>query len=836
MKYKKALFNTILLAGILFASVPQKVTTVSALSARKINAINTSTTEVRNYYSALNAKPESERKGEALLASLKPILKNGHESFNYKTVWDWTKVTDRDWDLSPMTTAQLNSYNFDDNPYVRLLYRSDNGTATASRHDATHGSVIDREHVWPKSLGNFGENAPAGTDLHHLILADSKNNQAGHSNYPYGNVNPNNYDPIATYMGDFTGKRGTITYQGKTFTVYEPQDEDKGDIARAMFYMVARYSSYTSSSDPYLKLTNDGSLINSRTSSTSNPGYGGLLNTLLEWHELDPVSDYEIRRNNLIYNNAQFNRNPFIDYPSWVNSIWGDQTPANPLSDDVREFGVSQSVAPTSLSVSPASISLYEGESETLSLNVAPLNANKSVTWSSAKPSVATVSSSGQVTALSVGTAIITATSTLDNSVKGTTSITVTTTPSINLTSISVSNYEQIVKFASAYDTTSMNITAYYSDESSKDIKDDAIIELPDTNQLGEQVLTISYKENNITKYTTYTVKVTNNGVVIGEVTRLATDLFISEYIEGSSNNKYLEIYNGTGQSVNLSGYKLRLFANGVSTPNNEVTLSGTLAHNNVVVYKHTSATLTLPSGVTALTNAAINYNGNDAIGLYKTSTNSYVDIFGIIGNNPGTAWTGGGVTTVDKTLVRKPSVYEGITINPSTFDPSIEWTEYPVDTTTYLGSHVMGATLVAISKESQANAWATYFLDSTSSYCEDLNGGALASSIWSSLGEEYAYMDETTKQLFVTTFPDGDVEGVAGAKARYQFLVSKYSLLKANNFLTDENNNPIFSFYNLRSPHNDQNKETFVLIIVGSLIILGFLVLTIKRRSLNTN
>ena len=142
----------------------------------------------------------------------------------------------------------------------------------------------------------------------------------------------------------FRSKRGTITYQGKTFTVYEPQDEDKGDIARAMFYMVARYSSHTSSSDPYLKLTNDGSLINSRTSSTSNPGYGGLLNTLLEWHELDPVSDYEIRRNNLIYNNAQFNRNPFIDYPSWVNSIWGDQTPANPLSDDVREFGVSQSV------------------------------------------------------------------------------------------------------------------------------------------------------------------------------------------------------------------------------------------------------------------------------------------------------------------------------------------------------------------------------------------------------------------------------------------------------------------------------------------------------------
>ena len=836
MKYKKALFNTILLAGILFASVPQKVTTVSALSARKINATNTSASEVRNYYRALNAKPESERKGEALLASLKPILKNGHESFNYKTVWDWTKVTDRDWDLSPMTTAQLNSYNFDDNPYVRLLYRSDNGTATASRHDATHGSVIDREHVWPKSLGNFGENAPAGTDLHHLILADSKNNQAGHSNYPYGNVNPNNYVPIATYMGDFTGKRGTITYQGKTFTVYEPQDEDKGDIARAMFYMVARYSSHTSSSDPYLKLTNDGSLINSRTSSTSNPGYGGLLNTLLEWHELDPVSDYEIRRNNLIYNNAQFNRNPFIDYPSWVNSIWGDQTPANPLSDDVREFGVSQSVAPTSLSVSPASISLYEGESETLSLNVAPLNANKSVTWSSAKPSVATVSSSGQVTALSVGTATITATSTLDNSVKGTTLITVTTAPSINLTSISVSNYEQSVKFASAYDTTSMNITAYYSDGSSKDIKIDATIELPDTNQLGEQVLTISYKENNITKYTTYTVKVTNNGVVIGEVTRLATDLFISEYIEGSSNNKYLEIYNGTGQSVDLSDYLLRLFSNGNTNPNYNNQLSGTLPNNSTIVYKKSSANLTLPSGVTATDNTALDFNGDDAVALFKISTNAYVDIFGVIGTDPGTSWTGGGVSTLDKTLVRKPSVYQGITVNPATFDPSVEWIQYPTDTATNLGSHSMTATSPGISKELQANAWGEYFLDVTGVYCEDLSGSLLTGSLWNELGEEYSYMDTTTKELFGSTPSNSDSEGISGAKARYQFLVKKYSSLKANNFLTDENDNPIFSFSYINSKSKDKNKEVFSFIFVGSIIVLGFLVFTNNRRKRNEN
>ncbi|MCB5223970.1 MAG: endonuclease [Candidatus Cloacimonadaceae bacterium] len=167
-------------------------------------------------------------------------------------------------------------------------------------------------------------------------------------------------------------------------------------------------------------------------------------------------------------------------------------------------------------------------------------------------------------------------------------------------------------------------------------------------------------------------------------------DLFISEYVEGSSNNKYIEIYNGTSAAIDLSNYRLQLFANGASSPTNNVQLSGDLASGACVVYKNSAATLQLPSGVTAINNAAVNFNGNDAVALYKISTASYVDIFGRIGENPGNYWGSGSNVTMDKTLVRKAFVTSGITQNPSSGFPTLEseWDFYPKDTVDYLGSH----------------------------------------------------------------------------------------------------------------------------------------------------
>ncbi len=170
-----------------------------------------------------------------------------------------------------------------------------------------------------------------------------------------------------------------------------------------------------------------------------------------------------------------------------------------------------------------------------------------------------------------------------------------------------------------------------------------------------------------------------------------ATDLFISEYVEGSSNNKYIEIYNGTGADVDLSNYRLRLYSNGSLSPTSDVLLSGTLSSGNVIVYKNSSAAIY--SG-TATVNASVNFTGDDAVSLFSISKNKNVDIFGVIGDDPGTAWTEGSYSTTNKTLVRNNTVVEGITINPSGTGTSAfttlstEWGLYDQDVITNLGVH----------------------------------------------------------------------------------------------------------------------------------------------------
>ncbi len=180
-----------------------------------------------------------------------------------------------------------------------------------------------------------------------------------------------------------------------------------------------------------------------------------------------------------------------------------------------------------------------------------------------------------------------------------------------------------------------------------------------------------------------------------------ATDLIISEYIEGSSNNKYVEIYNGTGRTVDLSDYELRLYGNGSNIPTGTQLLSAlsggptTLAHGACLVLRNSGAVLALPAGVTAYPSGTINYNGDDALAIWKKSTASLVDVFGTIGFDPGNGWTSGSFNTVDKTLTRNAAVTAGITVSPTnTFDAlPTEWTQSNVDIATGLGSHTMNTT-----------------------------------------------------------------------------------------------------------------------------------------------
>lgn len=172
-------------------------------------------------------------------------------------------------------------------------------------------------------------------------------------------------------------------------------------------------------------------------------------------------------------------------------------------------------------------------------------------------------------------------------------------------------------------------------------------------------------------------------------------DLIISEYIEGSGNNKAVEIYNGTGNTVNLADYAMQVFSNGSTTPSHSINLSGSLGNGDVYVMAHASAQPDILAEADYTNAYAISFNGNDALAIYNSNTGQYVDIFGVIGDDPGSAWVADmGYSTADRTLVRKPEIRNGITQNPTATGVNAfstlatEWNMYSTDTFSYIGSH----------------------------------------------------------------------------------------------------------------------------------------------------
>ena len=165
------------------------------------------------------------------------------------------------------------------------------------------------------------------------------------------------------------------------------------------------------------------------------------------------------------------------------------------------------------------------------------------------------------------------------------------------------------------------------------------------------------------------------------------TDLFFSEYIEGTSNNKAIEIYNGTGATVNLATgvYDVQLFSNGATTAGLTIALSGSVATGDVYVVAASTANAAILAQADQTSSAGL-WNGDDALVLRKNGT--IIDSFGIVGNDPGTEWGSGLTSTADNTLVRKSTICAGETNTTNAFDPATEWDGYAVDTTSNLGSH----------------------------------------------------------------------------------------------------------------------------------------------------
>lgn len=251
------------------------------------------------YYAKADGK-----KGATLKTALSEIVSASAKTISYDGLWEAYKTTDlrpdgKIWDM------YSNATNYD----------PDRGH---SGNYSKEGDMYNREHSFPKSW--FNEGSPMSSDLVHVVPTDGYVNNR-RSNYPFGEV------ASATYQskGGFSKLGSCDSKIGYSGTVFEPNDEYKGDFARIYFYMVTRYESQVSSwSSPML-------------AGNKYPAYKDwAIKMLLRWAAEDPVSQKEIDRNNGVYK-CQKNRNPFVDFPGLEQYVWGTHKDVPLDVDDYKQ-------------------------------------------------------------------------------------------------------------------------------------------------------------------------------------------------------------------------------------------------------------------------------------------------------------------------------------------------------------------------------------------------------------------------------------------------------------------------------------------------------------------
>lgn len=190
---------------------------------------------------------------------------------------------------------------------------------------------------------------------------------------------------------------------------------------------------------------------------------------------------------------------------------------------------------------------------------------------------------------------------------------------------------------------------------------------------------------------------------LIAPVSAHAAGIFISEYVEGSSQNKAIEIYNGTGSAVNLGAeaYSLQYYFNGSAAPGLTINLTGTVADGDVYIVAQNLADAAVLAQADQLSAATNWYNGDDAVVLRKGAT--VVDVIGQIGFDPGTEWGTGTTSTADNTIRRKATVTAGDTNGLDVFNPALEWNGFANNTFNGLGCHpgdIAGSCTAVVEKE----------------------------------------------------------------------------------------------------------------------------------------
>ena len=569
-------------------------------------------------------------------------------------IWNASMITD----VNPNNSMQ-----------VLLMYGYESGTdrdITNDRERAINNNGGDsgqwnREHVYANSLGTpnldrDGTSLPPYADAHNLRPCDIQRNSS-------------------------RGNKLFIAESGNSRAVsmgWYPGDEWKGDVARIVMYMYLRYG--------------DRCLPTNVGIGNSGATPDKMIDLFLQWNADDPVSNFEKQRNayheNTSNTYAQGNRNPFIDNSRLATRIWGGpkaediwgiytnsdvespSVPMNLVASNITTFSIDLSWDASVDNVAVTSYNVYVNgnfEISTSSTNhtINGLTSNTSYNLTVLAKDIAD-NSSPQSLALMASTLEDTQAPTVPTNIvisnQTDTSFKITWNPSTDNTA--VTTYD--VYLDQVFNGTTSNTT--YTANS-----------LTASTTYLVTVLAKDAAENTSSQSTSVEAITTDGG------TANANELFISEYIEGNSNNKAIEIANVTRNPINLSPYNLRRQGNGAGSWSKKFQLTGNLNSGDVFVIINGGADIQtiLDQADTLIQNIEetnygepLNFNGNDPVGLFKND--DLIDIIGVFD---------GGSSNFAKnvTLRRKPSVVQPNT----TYDLLNEWIKFPQNTVDGLGHRI---------------------------------------------------------------------------------------------------------------------------------------------------
>lgn len=497
--------------------------------------------------------------GYGLKSKLHDIISTKTYNYHYddlKTLYGQTDIDKYyDYDASN-STYLLDIYSNNPTGTTAYHYTLSNIIGTAN----AEGLGWNREHMMPQS--SFNSAYPMYSDLFFVVPTDARINQL-RSNYPYGKAGSTVYYNFTNGSKQASNGTPNATYTGR---VFEPINEFKGDIARSLLYYAVRYEGKlgsfnftTNAGDP----TKDQNPLDGTEEKAYENWYIAML---LNWHQLDPVSQREIDRNNSVFN-IQKNRNPFIDHPEWVGLIW-NQTPDN--------------IAPSA----PSQLSLARNSAYFVNLKWQASPENDVLGYNVYQDGILVAKSKTNMIAVD------------------------------HLTPNTTYNF---------------TVKAY----------DNSYLESPQSNTMS--------------------------------VTTLATDVFakdlqIIKYLEGTGNNKAIEIANKTGHQINLQGYRLSIQYKGTAYYFGEpFELEGEIENNQSFVAINPNANFSCYNVPNAkfVTNApSLTFTGANYVDLsYKSTT---VDAIGAKGVDN---------TNANKSLYRKSDI-----ANPTaTFDIN-EWDSFASD------------------------------------------------------------------------------------------------------------------------------------------------------------